>query len=105
VAAEPRLEAMAAALSISTFRYVPEDLVPGAEAVDTYLNELNEDLLHRLNASGEVYLSNAVIDGRFALRACIVNFRTTLTDIEAIPEIIVRHGAEADRALRPTASL
>jgi aromatic-L-amino-acid decarboxylase len=105
VDAERRLEAMASALSISAFRYVPEDLTPGAEAVDAYLNELNEDLLHRLNASGEVYLSNAVIDGRFALRACIVNFRTTLTDIEAIPEIIVRHGAEADRALRPTASL
>jgi len=105
VDAEPGLEAMASALSISAFRYVPEDLTPGAEAVDAYLNDLNEDLLHRLNTSGEVYLSNAVIDGRFALRACIVNFRTTLTDIEAIPEIIVRHGAEADRALRPTASL
>ena len=102
VTAEPGLEAMVSALSISTFRYVPEDLRPGGEAVDAYLNELNEDLLHRLNASGEVYLSNAVINGRFALRACIVNFRTTLADIEAIPEIIVRHGAEADRALRST---
>ena len=26
---------------------------------------------------GDSYLSNATIDGRFALRACIVNYRTT----------------------------
>jgi glutamate/tyrosine decarboxylase-like PLP-dependent enzyme len=102
VEAEPRLEAMTQALSISTFRYVPEDLEPGTEAVDSYLNELNEELLHRLKASGEVYLSNAVIDEVFALRACIVNFRTSLADVEAVPRIVLRHGDATDRALRPT---
>jgi aromatic-L-amino-acid decarboxylase len=101
VEAEPRLQAMSLSLSISTFRYVPEDLEPGTESVDTYLNELNEELLHGLKAGGEAYLSNAVIDGTFALRACIVNFRTTLADLEAIPEIVVRYGEEADRRLRP----
>jgi glutamate/tyrosine decarboxylase-like PLP-dependent enzyme len=101
VEAEPRLRAMSRGLSISTFRYVPEDLAPGTEAVDTYLNELNEELLHRLKAGGEAYLSNAVIDGAFALRACIVNFRTTLADLETLPGIVVRYGGEADRRLRP----
>ncbi len=104
VEAEPRLEAMMCALSISTFRYVPEDLKPGAEAVDTYLNELNEGLLHRLNKSGEIFLSNAIVGDRFALRVCIVNFRTILADIEAVPAIVLRHGVEVDRALRPTSS-
>ncbi len=104
VEAEPRLEAKMCALSISTSRYVPEDLKPGAEAVDTYLNELNEGLLHRLNKSGEIFLSNAIVGDRFALRVCIVNFRTTLADIEAIPGIVLRHGVEVDRALRPTSS-
>jgi aromatic-L-amino-acid decarboxylase len=101
VEADSRLQAMSLGLSISTFRYVPEDLAPGTEAVDTYLNELNEELLHRLKAGGEAYLSNAVIDGTFALRACIVNFRTNLADLEAIPGIVVRYGEEADRRLRP----
>lgn len=100
VEAEPRLEAMTCALSISTFRFVPEDLEPGTEAVDTYLNELNEELLHRLKVSGEAYLSNAVIDGTFALRACIVNFRTSLADVEAVPGIVLRHGEATDRNLR-----
>ena len=41
-----------------------------------------------------------MVNGRFALRACIVNFRTSLADIEALPEVLVRHGREVDRMLR-----
>ena len=37
---------------------------------------LNERLMTAIHADGRVYCSNAVIDGRFGLRACIVNFRT-----------------------------
>jgi hypothetical protein len=65
------------------------------------LNDLNEELLHRLKVSGEAYLSNAVVDGTFALRACVVNFRTVLADVEAVPGIVLRHGEATDRALRP----
>ena len=46
---------------------------------------------------------NAVIGGAFVLRACIVNFRTSLADIRALPGIITRLGAELDAALRPEA--
>jgi len=31
---------------------------------------------------GRAYVSNATVKGRFALRACITNFRTTKADIE-----------------------
>ncbi|HYN03786.1 MAG TPA: pyridoxal-dependent decarboxylase [Vicinamibacteria bacterium] len=101
VAAHPRLEAWTLGLSITTFRFVPKDLQPGTEATDGYLNALNEELLHRLKTSGEVFVSNAVVRGTFLLRACIVNFRTTLAHLEPLPAIVVRHGEEADRALRP----
>jgi glutamate/tyrosine decarboxylase-like PLP-dependent enzyme len=97
----PELEPLTLDLSISTFRYVPRDLKPGAEDVDRYLNELNEDLLARLKSGGEVFLSNAVIEGRFALRACIVNFRTSLEDVAAIPETVTRYGRQADEEMRP----
>jgi hypothetical protein len=62
---------------------------------------LNLELLTRLQHSGEAYLSNAVIHGKFALRACIVNFRTTSADIAALAPIVVRMGKELDAALRP----
>ncbi|MCK6540611.1 MAG: aminotransferase class V-fold PLP-dependent enzyme, partial [Anaerolineales bacterium] len=101
VAAQPELEAFTHSLSITTFRYVPHDLKSGIDKTEEYLNQLNTELLTRLQNSGEAYISNAVLDGKFALRACIVNFRTSLEDIEALPEIVLRMGREADAELRP----
>jgi glutamate/tyrosine decarboxylase-like PLP-dependent enzyme len=97
---EPRLEAWTLGLSIATFRFVPEGVERGTPAGEEYLNRLNEELLHRLKTSGEVFLSNAVVRGTFLLRACIVNFRTALADVEAVPGVVVRHGAAIDRELR-----
>jgi glutamate/tyrosine decarboxylase-like PLP-dependent enzyme len=97
----PELEALTQSLSITTFRFVPSDLKAGGEEVEKYLDLLNNELLTRLQNSGEAYLSNAIVRGRFALRACIVNFRTTQADIEALPPLIVRIGEKADRELRP----
>lgn len=86
-------------LSIATFRYVPSDIKDDPR--DDYLNKLNEAILVKLENSGEIYLSNAVIDGRFLMRACIVNFRTRAVDVEAMPEIIARYGREIDKSMRP----
>ena len=54
----------------------------------------------RVEQSGEAFLSNAMVNGRFALRAGIVNFRTSLADIEALPDLLARHGRDADQILR-----
>jgi aromatic-L-amino-acid decarboxylase len=104
----PELQPLTQSLSIATFRYVPTDLGSGEREVDldneevaSYLDKLNLELLTRLQHSGEAYLSNAVIHGKFALRACIVNFRTTSADIAALPPLVVRMGKELDAALRP----
>jgi glutamate/tyrosine decarboxylase-like PLP-dependent enzyme len=100
VAAHPELEAATLGLSITTFRYVPRDL-RGAAAAEPYLNALNETLLTRLKLAGELFVTNAVLDGRFLLRACIVNFRTTDADVAAIPAIVARAGRAVDAELRP----
>jgi glutamate/tyrosine decarboxylase-like PLP-dependent enzyme len=102
VMAHPELEAMTQVLSISTFRYVPIALrtAIGTPDVERYLNVLNEALVERIQNSGEAFLSNAVIGGRYLLRACIVNFNTTSEDVRAIPEIIVRLGREVESSLR-----
>ena len=101
IAETRELQLVTRELSIATFRYAPSDLTPGAStAVDAYLDRLNMALLERLQQGGEVFVSNAVLGGRFLLRACIVNFRTTVADIEALPEIVVRHGRALDAVLR-----
>jgi aromatic-L-amino-acid/L-tryptophan decarboxylase len=90
VRSHPEFEALTQSLSITTFRYVPNHLRSklGDPAVEESLNKLNEDLLARIEKSGRAFLSNAVINGKFALRACIVNFHTSDEDIEALPELI-----------------
>jgi aromatic-L-amino-acid/L-tryptophan decarboxylase len=101
VEAHPELQAFTHGLSITTFRYVPPDLTSGSENVEVYLSQLNTELLNRLQKSGEAFLSNAVIRGTFLLRACIVNFRTSLEDIEALSGIVTRIGREVDAGMRP----
>ena len=95
------LEPLTQSLSITTFRFVPTDLDSADTSAGPYLDKLNLELLTRLQASGEAYLSNAVVHGKFALRACIVNFRTSLADIEALLPIVVGIGTDLDMALRP----
>ena len=94
------LDALTQSLSITTFRFVPTDLNSGDEKAANYLDKLNLELLTRLQSSGEAYLSNAVVHGKFALRACIVNFRTSLADIEALLPIVVRIGKSLDLEMR-----
>src|SRR5205823_9390578 len=81
IAAEPALEAHAQSLSITTFRHKGSD-------------ELNKEILRRLQASGEMYVSNASVGGKFLLRACIVNFRTQRADVERLVARVVELGKE-----------
>ena len=103
LAEHPDFEARRQSLSITTFRYVPRDLASmrDSEQVDAYLNQLNQQLLTAVDKSGLAFLSNAILGGTFVFRACIVNFHTSLADVEALPAIVARLGADIDHALRP----
>lgn len=96
----PELEPVTQSLSITTFRYVPLEIEKDAESRGAYLNTLNETLLDTLQAAGEVFLSNAVVDEKYCLRACIVNFRTSGKDIEEIIDIVVREGEKVRLTLQ-----
>jgi glutamate/tyrosine decarboxylase-like PLP-dependent enzyme len=100
----PELEAVTQNLSITTLRYIP----PGysnIENKESYLNKLNEVLLNDLQQGGEVFLSNAVVNGKYCLRSCIVNFRTSEKDIEETIEIIVREGRKIHDKLQHQATI
>ena len=105
IAEAPELELVTQALSIATFRFVPADLRPRAAEpnVAEYLNALNQRLLAVSQAGGEAFVSNAVVDGRYVLRACIVNFNTRRADVEAVPDLLVRRGREEDALMRADA--
>src|ERR1700754_299207 len=69
-------------LSICCFRYVPKN------THERDLNHLNEQIMAAVQKGGHAYLSNATINGKFALRACITNFRTTKANIEQTIEVV-----------------
>src|SRR5436190_3050263 len=74
-------------LSIFCFRHVPLQLrseSPGA------IDAFNERLLVALQGDGSSYLSNATLGGRFALRGCVLNYRTTFRDMEILLEDLRR---------------
>jgi aromatic-L-amino-acid decarboxylase len=91
------------ALSITTFRYVPVDLQSklGEADIEQHLDALNRAVLDRVQKGGEAFVSNAVIRGRYVLRACIVNFHTRPADVDAVPEIVARVGRAVDAEMRP----
>jgi glutamate/tyrosine decarboxylase-like PLP-dependent enzyme len=92
VAAHPELEAVTQGLSITTFRYVPPGTRRDDPAALESLNALNQTVLDRLLASGRAYVSNAMADGRFLLRSCIVNFRTGEADLRELVDAVVEIG-------------
>jgi aromatic-L-amino-acid/L-tryptophan decarboxylase len=77
----------AVGLSIFCFRYTPPGF-PGD------LNALNEQILVKLQRAGGSYVSNAMVNGKFALRGCVLNYRTTRGDMERLLEDVRRAAAE-----------
>jgi glutamate/tyrosine decarboxylase-like PLP-dependent enzyme len=97
---QPELERFGEpSLSICCFRYAPKDTGAGTNR-EGYLDKLNERLMTELQTAGRVYCSNAVLRGRFVLRACIVNYRTEADEIEALVDEVVKIGKRVDRELR-----
>jgi aromatic-L-amino-acid/L-tryptophan decarboxylase len=82
VDAEPTLERLAPVpLSAVCFRWTDGDT--GS------IDDRNRAILRHVVKRGRVYISNATLDGRFALRACFVNHRTTDDDVAAIVEEVL----------------
>jgi aromatic-L-amino-acid/L-tryptophan decarboxylase len=78
------LQRLAASLSIVCFRYAP----PQWRGDEECLNALNKALLKALQLSGQAFLSSTTLDGTFVLRACIINPRTTLADLERLVALV-----------------
>jgi glutamate/tyrosine decarboxylase-like PLP-dependent enzyme len=93
------IESVTQNLSITTLRYIPEDLVSD-DKKEAYLNTLNEELVNTLQNGGEMFLSNAIVVEKYCLRACIVNFRTTKKDVEECIDIIVKVGRKTHHSLQ-----
>jgi len=77
-------------LSILCFRYLPPELRGRAEVDDPELDRINEQIMLEVQRGGGSYLSNARVRGRFVLRACVTNYRTTRHDMEIMLDDVRR---------------
>ena len=66
---------------------------PEREKIEEQLDAHNERLLLALQRDGSSYLSNARLRGRFSLRGCVMNYRTTLRDMEILLDDLRRIAA------------
>ncbi len=86
IAARPALELLAPVeLSTVCFRW--------KDAPEAELDQRNAAILREILRRGRVCISNASIRGAFALRACIVNHRSSEADIAAIVEEVLAAAA------------
>ncbi|MDA9431544.1 pyridoxal phosphate-dependent decarboxylase family protein [Bradyrhizobium sp. CCBAU 51627] len=82
VLADPRLELLAPVnLNIVCFRYRTDDAV-------------NREIVADIQESGIAVPSGTTLDGKFAIRAAIVNHRTAETDIDALVSAVIKFGAK-----------
>ncbi|QOZ44174.1 cytochrome D ubiquinol oxidase subunit I [Bradyrhizobium sp. CCBAU 53340] len=82
VLADPRLELLAPVnLNIVCFRYRAGDAV-------------NREIVADVQESGIAAPSSTTLDGKFAIRAAIVNHRTAETDIDALVAAVLEFGAK-----------
>jgi glutamate/tyrosine decarboxylase-like PLP-dependent enzyme len=93
------------ALGICCFRYVSKDARRELEEADedererinVRLDKLNVRVMNRVQRGGDAYVSNAILRGRFALRASITNFRTTRRDLDITLDAVRRAARELEK--------
>ena len=91
-------------LSIACFRFVPPGLPADldADAREAYLSALNQRIMTGIQLDGRVFCSNAILEGRFTLRVCIVNFRTEADEMDLVLDVAGELGTQLDREMRPS---
>jgi glutamate/tyrosine decarboxylase-like PLP-dependent enzyme len=79
-------------LSVTCFRYAPH----GVHDLDA----LNRRLLDVVQREGQVFLTSTQLDGRLALRACIVNFRTSEADLDFLLDTLADAGRNVELRMK-----
>jgi aromatic-L-amino-acid decarboxylase len=75
-------------LSVVCFRHNPRKGKTPSEADQSGLNALNEKLLERVNASGEVFLTSTTVSETLILRVAVGNLFTTSSHVLRVWELL-----------------
>ena len=81
-------------MNIVCFRFAPAGLTL------EQLNALNQAILIQLQVRGIAVPSQTILEGRFAIRVCITNHRSELSDFDALFDAVLSLGAELGSAVQ-----
>lgn len=83
--------------STLVFRFIPKSLqnLKDEKAI-AEMNSMNEKLLEKINATGQVFLSHTKLRGNFGIRLAIGNLKTTWKDVALAWEIIQQKASELE---------
>ena len=84
IQAAPDLELLAAGLSVVCFRVAPPAIASQADQLD----ELNRRVLAAVQMGGQAFVTGTTVRGQFALRACVVNPRTSPEDVDLLVRLV-----------------
>jgi aromatic-L-amino-acid/L-tryptophan decarboxylase len=90
IQAAPDLELLASGLSVVCFRVAPPALAAQTDALD----ELNRRVLAAVQLGGQAFVTGTSVRGHFALRACVVNPRTTPEDVALLVRVVRQLGQQ-----------
>lgn len=94
IEATPQLELLApVALNIVCFRYLPAD-----QSDDHVIDALNANIAVKLQESGIAAPSTTLIHQQLAIRAAIVNHRTTVVEIDALINATITFGDQIQKS-------
>ena len=95
VDATPDLERLAPVeLSIVCFRFVPR----GGDRDPAATDALNKRIMEVVQADGRAFLTNTTVAGRFALRACVLHYGTSESDLQLLVSVVREAGAQLIRS-------
>ncbi|NQZ46533.1 MAG: amino acid decarboxylase, partial [Erythrobacter sp.] len=89
VDARPKLERLAPVpMNIVCFRYKDDSLG------EAQLDDLNQEILLRIQESGRSVPSHTLVEGKFAIRVCITNHRTHESDLIGLVDDVLAHAQD-----------
>jgi len=88
---EPGFELVAPApLGLVVFRYVGRQQATGSRQQAQTVDELNQALQERVNATGRIFITGTRLNGRYVLRVALGHLTTTQQDVRAAWDVIRR---------------
>lgn len=92
--AHPDFELLAPVpFSTLVFRFAPKKLITMKNLTESEIDQLNAELLEKINQTGKTFLSHTKVNGQYGIRIAIGNLKTSWDDLLLVWEIISEQAA------------